>query len=297
MSDALKGQLAVNLLKFLALLPLSCLRALGFIAGKCSWLSHSKSRKTSDINIKHCLPELSVEQRDKLVQQSLINSAQAVFEMAAVWLWPQKRNLALIESVENEQLIKNAAASGRGVIVVVPHLGNWEIFSWYFPQVAKITCLYTPPKLAALDQLIKASRCAGGIEVAPTSMKGIAKIVKTLRAGNMTGILPDQEPELEGGVFAPFFNHQALTMTLVSNLARKTNAVVICGYAERTQKGFKVLFDTVDESVYSTDDLISVTAINQAVEDCIKKIPEQYQWEYKRFKRQPNRERADKFYS
>ncbi len=296
MLEPLKGKIAVGLLKILALLPLSCLRGLGLMAGKILWFSHSSLRFVTEANIRYCLPELSDSEATNLAQKSLTASAQAILESAAILLWSEKRNQALILSVENEELIKVAAASGRGVIVVMPHLGNWELFSWYFPKISKTTCLYRAPKLAALDTLMKTCRSAGGIEVVPTNNRGIGKIVKSLKAGHMTGILPDQVPRPESGVFAPFFGHPALTMTLVSNLARKTNAVVISGFAKRVPEGFKIVFNPVSDRIYDADELSSITAVNEIIESCIVQAPEQYQWEYKRFKRQPMDYRGDKMY-
>ena len=113
---------------------------------------------------------------------------------------------------------------------------------------------------------------------------------KALKRGEQIGILPDQEPKLEGGVFASFFSVQALTMTLVSGLIARTGAKVVCGYAERLPKGrgYGVHFKQVDPLIYDPDLKESVEGLNRSVEACVKQLTEQYQWEYKRFKRRPD---------
>ena len=102
--------------------------------------------------------------------------------------------------------------------------------------------------------------------------------------------MPDQEPEPHSGEFAPFFGIQALTMTLLTNLAQKTGALVVTGWAKRIYEphGYEIIFCEAEEGVYSEDPLTQVQALNRSVEACVTKSAEQYQWEYKRFKKQPD---------
>ena len=96
-------------------------------------------------------------------------------------------------------------------------------------------------------------------------------------------------PEAEGGEFAPFYNVPALTMTLVHGLVTRTKCNVIMGYGRRIPSGFDVVFKEPDPEIYHDDVQVSLAALNRSVENCINDCPEQYQWEYKRFKRQPSR--------
>lgn len=101
----------------------------------------------------------------------------------------------------------------------------------------------------------------------------------------MIGILPDQVPS-EGGVIAPFFGLPALTMNLLSKLAKKSNAVVIFGFAERLPwaRGYRLYFLPPDEVITTGDVEESVAHVNAQVEKCIRMLPEQYLWIYKRFR-------------
>ena len=105
----------------------------------------------------------------------------------------------------------------------------------------------------------------------------------------MVGILPDQLPAPEGGDFAPFYGLPALTMTLVHSLIQRTGSLVVCGGAQRLDDGgFKLFFNEAPTAIYSEDKIESLTALNQAVEQCAAAAPAQYQWEYKRFRKQPD---------
>ena len=101
-------------------------------------------------------------------------------------------------------------------------------------------------------------------------------------------MLPDQVPPPSGGEFAPFFGVPALTMTLLNRLQQKTGAAVVIGYARRVDGGFRIVFRAAASGIDSEDLGTGLAALNHCVELTALDAIEQYQWEYKRFKRQPD---------
>jgi KDO2-lipid IV(A) lauroyltransferase len=108
-----------------------------------------------------------------------------------------------------------------------------------------------------------------------------------LKKGQVVTILPDQVPA--NGVFAPFFGQSAYTDILIPRLVRKSGARVICAYVKRlgTSGNFEVIFKPADDSVYNAELGIAAAAVNRSIENCVNELPEQYQWEYKRFRVRP----------
>jgi KDO2-lipid IV(A) lauroyltransferase len=102
----------------------------------------------------------------------------------------------------------------------------------------------------------------------------------------MVGILPDQVPGGTGGLFAPFMGVETNTIKLVSRLIDRTNCLVVslCAMRRSDGQGFDMVFRKADPEIYSKDVETSVAALNRSVEACVRDRPEQYQWEYKRFK-------------
>ena len=143
--------------------------------------------------------------------------------------------------------------------------------------------------MAALDGLIKRGRERMGLKPAPITQQGIRLLSRALKDHEWIGILPDQDPGENGGVYAPFFGHPANTMTLASRLAMKSDCAVFCVYAERLEKGHGYLLHCKTAPMeLSTGTLEqSVSALNRMVEECVMQLPAQYQWSYKRFKNQP----------
>jgi KDO2-lipid IV(A) lauroyltransferase len=195
--------------------------------------------------------------------------------------------LSLVRRVYGLELLERT--EGRGVIVLSPHLGAWELAGLYLSTLGPTTTLYRTQPVG--DALVRQARGRGGAELVPTDQHGIRRLLQALRRGGYLGILPDQEPKADrGSVFAPFFGVPAFTMLLVNRLARRTGAPVVFLFAERLPKakGFHLHCIAAPEGIDSEDDVVAATALNLGVQRSIEVCPEQYVWAYKRFRSRPD---------
>lgn len=261
--------------------------------GRLSWLLSSRMAEITEINLQLCYPKDNKSKRQLLAKNSIINTFQTLSESGPAWLWPTEKVLGKILEVEGLELLQQAYASGKGTVVLAPHLGNWEVFGVYLNNCGCgiSTQLYQAPKNKHLGKLIYNARSRSGAKLVATDNKGVALLLKSLKNGEIVGILPDQVPPESGGEYAPLFGKEVLTMSLVSRLIQKTGANAVLGFAARitTDKktGWKIIFRKVDAKIYAEHILDSVTAMNRSIENAVNEYPEQYQWEYKRFKRLP----------
>ena len=282
-----KGLIALALLRLVGSLPLGLNRAFGGCLGRLGHRLGASSSRITRINIELCYPQLSAPEREQLIAQSSYETGRLGTEMPAIWFksddWLHQR---LVGEV-NRELLDKRVAEAPGLIVLVPHLGNWEVFGPYMSRVTPLTALYQPPKLPALEKLVVSARERWGATLVPTNRRGVAQLLKSLKAGGGTLIFPDQVPDAAGGEYAPFFGVPALTMTLVHNLIQRTGCRVVMAYALREADGFKVVFEEPQAAIYSADTATALAAMNRSVEACVSACPSQYQWEYKRFKKQP----------
>ncbi|MDR7088850.1 lysophospholipid acyltransferase family protein [Cellvibrio fibrivorans] len=284
----MKDHLAPLIFKLLALLPLGVLRALGSAVGLMMWLLNGRAAKVTRENIALCFPELSPAQQTTLTRQSLQETAKTAMEAGAIWrnswAWLQGKIVAL----EGDEILRAKLAEGKGVLVLAPHHGNWEVVAPYLASVANLTAMYQPLDNPKMDELVLAGRSKLNITMAPTNRKGVMMLFKALQNGTIVGILPDQVPGRDaGGEIAPFFGQPALTMTLVHGLIQRTGCAVCSCYAERVAGGFKLVVMAADDQIYSEEQFASVTGLNASVAACVRRAPAQYQWEYKRFRRLP----------
>jgi len=291
-SPALREHLMIGLLHLCARLPLSWVRGLGRAIGSALYRLPNRSRQTTETNIRLCFPQLDIPAQQRLVRQSLQETAITALEMGPMWLWPANKALALVRHIHNEALYRQALADPKGVLLMAPHLGNWELAGLYVSQTASLTALYQPPRQPLLGALVLSARQRNGGAFVPTDRRGVLALFKALRAGQAVGILPDQEPEPESGVFAPFFGTPALTMTLACQLLAKTGAraLMVVAWRNHAEGGFDLAFHDAGDGVYDADPVNAVTAMNAAIETLVREHPQQYQWEYKRFKKRPSGE-------
>lgn len=283
--------LAVGLFQLSALLPLRLARGLGNLIGACSWWLNSGARQVTEENLQICFPEMPEPERRQLARDSLRHLGKMGMELGLVWCRDSRVVTRKIIRVSGRECMDAALAQGKGVILLAPHIGNWEVVGLYLAENFTVTNMYQPPDNPALDELIRSARVRSGAGLVPTNTTGVKALLRALKRGEVVGVLPDQVPPPNGGNFAPLFGIPALTQSLGYNLIRRTGARAVMGYAKRIPGGFEMVFMPVPEAIYSEDEVTSLTALNRAVEATVEDVPAQYQWEYKRFRKQPGGER------
>jgi len=288
----MRAKIAEFTIRIVALLPLRVSYALGTLVGYVAYALPNSLKRPLKINIDLCYPDLSSAERSKLYRDSFIEMSRATFETGALWTWNQTRILKLINAISGKELLESAFSKGKGVILALPHLGAWELMGLYCSSHYPMTSLYRPLRLKKLNPFIKNARQRFGATLAPTNAAGIRKLYKALERNELVAMLPDQDPGREGSVFAPFCGIQASTMTLLPKLLQKTGASLIFGYAERLSHGagFHIHFLPAANFQCNGDLIQTATLLNQSVETCVRQLPTQYQWAYKRFKTRPEGE-------
>ena len=283
------GALFKGLIWFFSKLPLGFNRRLGQGLGWLLWRVPNQAKRITLINLAIAYPDQEQAWREQLAKQSLVELGKTVTELGPLWLWTKEKLLPLVKEVRGLDLLEAGLAQQRGVIVLSPHLGAWELMGWYWSVNYGITSLYRPPRMASIETFMRAVRERGGAHLVPTDMSGVKALRRALKAQQIVGILPDQDPGASGGVIAPFFNQAANTMLLVAKLAQKAQCPVFYTFAERlpAAQGYRIHVIPASESVSDGDDLVAATALNQGVEQALSLCPAQYQWSYKRYKNVP----------
>jgi len=270
------------------MLPLDTARAFGRGIGRLYWPIGSRSRKVTEVNIAAAFPGMPVQEQKQLAKQSILSTAELFTEMGHVWLKPWTYVASLITEVVGVELIEAAQAEGRGVIVLVPHLGNWEVVGLHLGTLGHTVSLYQPPKVADLGSLIERGRQSSGATLVPTNSRGLAQLLKCVKSGGISGILPDQAPsDLNSGQNSEFMGVKCFTGTLSSNMIRRTGALAVFGHARRVPGGFAIHYEAAESEIYDEDTGNSLAALNRGVERALQSCVEQYQWEYKRFRVRP----------
>ncbi len=285
---AISDHIVPVLIKASAKLPFHWLRAMGRAMGGRVANGNSKMVQITRKNIETCLPHLTKVEQQQLVVDSIKHTSMIAFEMGSIWQRSPEWMMNKIESVEGIEYFNEAIKSEQGLILICPHLGNWEVANYWVSTITPITALFAPPKSKIMNDMIKAAREKTGSKLVPTNRKGVAALLKALKQGETIGILPDQLPKEGSGVYADFMGHTSYTMTLVNTMAAKTGANMLTITALRTDTGFRIVLEPFKPKAIPENREAWVAEMNQAVAKLIMHAPEQYQWEYKRFRRLPD---------
>lgn len=268
-------------------LPLGAQRQLGAAAGRFVHARNLREAKVARRNLELIAPELSADEREARVGKILSATGCNTLETLRVWTNSRAANLALVRKVHGERLLSEALANGRGLILAAPHYGNWELLIEYMASLAPFSLVYRVPEKPAGDVFLRLARGGPNVQLVPAETNAMRPLWRALKAGEVVGVTPDQQPKFGGGEFAPFFGKSALTLSLIPRLAERSGAPVLFAYAEPVPNGFDIHFEPAPEQIASSDLHEATAAMNQRVEEIARRDLTQYQWTYKRFSRRP----------
>ncbi|MBK9617422.1 MAG: lysophospholipid acyltransferase family protein [Uliginosibacterium sp.] len=275
------SRLLPPLFRLVARCPLFWAHGAGALVGRCFLLASPTQRRRIAVNLGRALG------RPPTFAELATNAAETgrmMFELPFVWLRPLDAVLGRIVEVRGWDKVEALRAAGRPMIALTPHLGCFEIISLYIGSQMPMTVLYRPPKQTEAEPFLRAGRARGQIQLAPADLSGVRRLIKALRQGEATGLLPDQAPGNGEGIWLPFFGEPAYTMTLAARLSEVKGAAVLLFWGERIAgKGWRIHVEVPAEPVDGTIDA-RAAVINREVERIILRQPLQYLWAYNRYK-------------
>jgi len=186
--------------------------------------------------------------------------------------------------------VEKVRGKDRPLIFVIPHLGGYDVAGRYLWTQLPVMAMYRPHKMRWFDEMMREGRNRGaapdGTNIAPATMAGVRMLLRFLRRGGCTVVLPDQVPGQGDGEWVEFFGRPAYTMTLVGRLQEASGAALVFCFAERLPngEGFVLHCDAFADKL-PEDKRESARRVNERVEKLVRQCPEQYLWGYNRYKR------------
>ncbi|HUJ17887.1 MAG TPA: lipid A biosynthesis acyltransferase [Nitrospirota bacterium] len=278
------------LMVLLAWTPRRILRFLGSGLGTViSWIP-SSNRRYAERNLELCFPEKSPAERRRLMKQHFRLSGFATLSLGVAWFAPPWRLKRFI-AVRDRHYLEDAVGRGN-VIMLAPHfigldMGGARLAS---ERSRKYVSMYRKARDPLLEYLFQRRARFGSVIIERNA--GLKPIIRCLREGRPFYYLPDQDMGDRASVFVPFFGIPAATVTALSRIALATNAVVVPFITRILPNacGYEVRFYPPLENFPTDDPVADATRMNQAIEQWVREMPEQYMWSYRRFKTRPNNE-------
>ena len=277
-------------LRPLAHIPLGVNHAVGAFLGRLVFRFSPRYRHRLLENLASSGLCPSPEAVRALAKENAAEIGKGATELVWALFRPIEEVAATVKSLEGWEAVEKLHAAGRPIVFVIPHLGGYDIAGRYLWTRLPILAMYKPHKLFWFDQMMREGRNRGaapdGTNVTPATMAGVRMLLKHLRRGGCSIVLPDQVPGQGDGEWVEFFGRPAYTMTLVARLQEASNAALVFCYAERLPlgEGFALHLSPLDEPL-PEDRRAAARLVNAMVEKLVAACPSQYLWGYNRYKR------------
>ena len=289
-----------TLFRWAAALSLPFLHALGGWLGWLVYWSSPSYRRRLHANVAQARLDRSV------ARAAVAEAGRMLAELPVLWSRPIDQALGALVRWEGTELVEQALAAGRGLVILTPHLGSFEVIGQAYAERwgarQPITAMFRPARKPWLRELVANSRNRPGLLTVPATLAGVRQLIRVLRQGGTVGLLPDQVPPDGMGVWAPFFGREAYTMTLAARLVQQTGAAWVLAACERLPRGqgyvirvtapSEPLLPGAPGEAAEGVARAAATCVNREMERLILRCPQQYLWGYHRYKG-PRKPRAD----
>jgi KDO2-lipid IV(A) lauroyltransferase len=271
-------------LRIFALLPLPLVHFLGVLLGLLSLL-RPRHRQVIANNLRQAglySPGLLI--------RAAIEWGKGMAELAPIWLRPLATVTGWVREVRGWEHVEAARAAGKGLIVLGPHLGCLELAGLYLAARLPITALYRRPRQAWAHTLMQAGRNRGQAKMVEPNLGGVRALLTALKHNEAAWVLPDQKANKGEGAWAPMFGRWAYMPTLFYRLAASSGAQPLLFYCKRLSwgRGYRLVIEPLP--ALPADTGAAMRIVNQALENSVRQLPEQYLWTYQlhRFRRSEN---------
>jgi heptosyltransferase-2 len=269
----------------LGALPLGLLFRMGQLCGFGAWLvlRHYRRLALHNVTIAFGQEKPRAELR-RIVRNHFCQLGANLFCSVKTAAMPLKE-IAERVTIENLELIHRPLRAGRPVVLLLSHLGNWELCAQLLPKFigyVRNSTIYQRLGNPLIDEHVRKLRARAGVEMFDRK-EGFQKAIELLRGGGALGILSDQHAG-DQGLWVPFFRRLASTTPLPALLAKRTKAalVAIAFYTSGAAR-WRIVIGPVLETKSESVEALTAQA-NELIADQIRQAPEDWFWVHNRWK-------------
>jgi lipopolysaccharide heptosyltransferase II len=279
-------------LAVIAAIPMRLLFAVGQFLGFCAWLVSGKYRRLAKRNVAIAFAnEKTPREMLRLVRRHFQRLGANLLCSVKLTAMPPEKILRRVK-VDNIEAMDREFRAGVPVVLVLSHLGIWELFAQLMPKFVgyvRNASVYQKLGNRFIDAHVRRTRGQTGLELFDRQ-QGFQPVIDLLRSGGGVGVLSDQHAG-DHGLWTPFFGRLASTSPLPALLAKRTRAALIAaGVYTIGPARWRLVFTERFEPPKAEGSVVELTAeINQIIERQIRVAPEDWFWVHNRWKTpQPN---------
>ena len=280
--------LGVLILYSISWLPYKWQLGLGRLLGRLLYKIGSKRKHVAEVNLKLCFPEMSEQERQRILKKNFENTGIALFETGMGWWWPnwrvdRKVNVVGVEHIEKSQ------REGKGILLLAMHYLSVEMNARGVGHGHPMVVFYRPHNNPLMEYFQFRGR--GRSNKYMLGKKDVKGLIKALKDGEACIYLPDQDYGRNRSLFVPFFGVKetaSTTGTLIFARQKNVETMMLIPTRNDDDSGYTLEISPPLENFPTKDDKADVIRVNQELEKAILQKPEQYMWLHRRFKTRPD---------
>lgn len=251
------------------------LGSLGRLAGKLA----KSARRRARINLLYCMPEISEEQREFIIDEMFATAPQSMVLMAELACRSPKKILDRVHW-HGKEIIDQMQAEGKNVIFLVPH--GWAVDIPAMLMAASgqpIAAMFHNQKNPLTDYLWNTVRCRFGGRI-HARKDGIKPFISSIRHGYWGYYLPDQDHGAEHSEFVDFFATYKATLPAIGRLMKVCRAAIVPMFPVYNAKESRldIYVRPPMDDLATRDDASIARRMNEEIEILVEPNPEQYTW-------------------
>jgi KDO2-lipid IV(A) lauroyltransferase len=262
--------------------------AIGASIGEWGYAPLGVRRGVVESQIAAAFPEWTEAEVHRVARASYASLARTSVETAVLPTKSRGEILDLFEGVDGWDGVESRLARGRGLILVGGHIGNWELAGAALAArglMLDVVARHMANKL--FDRYLARTREQLGMRVV-FDEEAVRRVPRTLRSGGVVAFLVDQAALGLASTWVPFFGRDAKTPRGPAVFSLRLQTPIVFGAAIRTPSNrYRLVLEPVD--VDTTGDRESdvdriVAAYTAVLERWVRRVPEQYFWQHRRWK-------------
>jgi KDO2-lipid IV(A) lauroyltransferase len=263
----------------------------GRAIGRLSWALAGRDRTRTLAHLEIAFPELPRDEVERLGRESFLHLGTLIAEL----LYLSERGAGEVRrrvAVEGWSIIEEARAARRPVLVASGHCGNWELIHAALNErgLGMSVVARGMDDERVHETLLSLRRSFGTTTVVRGAADSARELLRALRSRGALAMLIDQDTAVES-VWVDFFGRPARTPSGAAEIAARFRAAVLPVFSERLADGSHLvrIHPALD---LSADTVVATQAMTSAIEAQIRRVPEQWVWMHRRWRRQPPAERG-----